>query len=242
MAEDTDIKVVESGEEEKRLTPEAYTKSPSETPYEPIKKPKQDLSPPSAYIKPTSNDDENDPYVEFGFFNDTNVDIFIPEFRGKNGKKDKPINNMYEKKQDDTQFEPSYIVRAMCKCKDGREVLGYLDTRSGQKDCSPCKKTKKSYPNAYKNYKIKGKVKKQRPRNVPLREQIGVSHFGDVNMKGCNVDTNMTKSQKANNTLNKVVNVSQNSPKGKVITQKETKCVPNGLSLYDNCTTNLYGI
>lgn len=189
--------------------------------------------------------DEENPYQELGFFSDTNPNIFNPELRNPaRTKTKKPINNLYENKQDDIQLDTPNVRITKCRCKNGSVVQGYINMRNGQKDCSNCNKKRTSYPNAYKNYKTKPKVHQPRTDIAqPLRKQVGVSHFGDVNMKGCNVETQTSRTDMAKNTLNRVVNTSNPPPKGSVITTKNTSpCVPDGYSIYDNCPTDIYGV
>ena len=190
--------------------------------------------------------EEHNPYQQYGFFIDENKNMFVPELRNpvrKNVKK--PINNIYEDKLDDVQLDVPNVKITKCRCKNGRVVQGYINMRNGQKDCSNCTKQRKSYPNSYKNYRTKPKVNKPRTDIAqPLREQVGVSHFGDVNMKGCKVETQSDRRTLAQNTLNKVVNISNTPPSGSVITQNTNNkpCVPDGLSIYNNCRTDVYGI
>lgn len=189
--------------------------------------------------------EEDNPYQEYGFFADENKDMFVPELRNP-VRKDvkKPLNNIYEEKLDDVQFDVPNVRMTQCKCKNGSVVQGYINMRNGQKDCSNCKNQRKSYPNAYKNYKTMPKVHTPRTdMQQPLRKQVGVSHFGDVNMRGCSVATDTNRTTLAENTLNRVVNTSNAPPKGSVITQKNTSpCMPKGYSLYDNCPMDIYGV
>lgn len=228
--------------------------------FSPVGQPKTNLAPPSNFqpqpssVKPRGlNCDENpnDPrchdevnvYKDLGFFQETEKDIFLPEERAKKKVTRKPISTMYEAGRDDSQLTVGKVVRAECKCKDGRVVLGYLDTRTGQKDCSPCQRASYSSPNPYKNYQTKAKPNFEN-KQVPLRKQIGVSHFGDVNMKGCQTG-NANKSLERTNqmaTLNKVVNVDTiDSIGGATVTTTENS---HGLpiSMYDGDPTNVYGI
>ena len=253
------------GSETRSLSPDTYVystpKSPEhfgKVPYSPPLQPKNNLSPPSVvqpltttevlcsdYPESTSCHEESNPYSQLGFFADENKDMFDPSKRNPDRKKvDKPINNIYENKSDDIQLDVPNVKTTTCKCKDGRVVQGYINMRNGQKDCSNCQKQRKSYPNAYKNYKTKPKAKKPRTDiHQPLRKQVGVSHFGDVNMRGCNVETKTSQPALAQNTLNKVVNLSNEPPKGMTITKPDTtRCVPNGYSLYDTCPTDIYGV
>ena len=244
------------------LSPDRYTyitdtKSEKfkDVPYMPVSKQKWDLSPPATFSQTQTSQfcsdypdhpnchDEYNPHQELGFFSDENIDIFIPEKRGKNTK-EKPINNLYEQKQDNTQLDVPQVQKTKCKCKNGKIVVGYINMRNGQKDCSNCNKKRTSYPNAYKNYRTKSKTRKTDIKK-PLREQVGVSHFGDVNMKGCSVKSGTDRASLSKNTLNKVVNISDNNnPKGSVITQKlnNKPLVPDGLSIYKNCSMDIYGI
>ena len=189
--------------------------------------------------------EEDNPYQELGFFTDTNPNIFIPELRNPVRKDvQKPVNNIYENKLDDIQFDAPNVRITKCKCKDGSVAQGYINMRNGQKDCSNCQNQRKSYPSVYKNYKTTPKVYKPRTDiKQPLRKQVGVSHFGDVNMKGCSVSTQMSRNNVAENTLNRVVNTSNNAPIGSIITQQNTSaCVPDGYSIYENCPTDIYGV
>lgn len=247
---DTDTDYTEKKPEKvatKSLAPEKYIYTTNEeaenfnkTPFPKPNQPKNDLTPPPTFID--QEHDESDPYQELGFFNEENDGIFKPDERIKNNVADKPIGNLYEQKHDDTQMEVVKVINTKCRCKDGRVVMGKLDTSTGQKDCSNCNKRKRSFPNAYKNYR----TKKFKPteQNVPLRKQAGVSHMGDINLSVCNNTQEITKKELANNTLNNVVNVSQNSPKGATISQKKNNnpIVPEGVSIYNNNNTNIYGI
>ena len=198
----------------------------------------------------STTNDENNPYQELGIFSQEIKNVFTPEGRARDiekGLTDKPIQNMYQATRDNVQLTKSPVVRDECKCADGSIALGYLDTRSGQKDCSACddKRINKSTPNAYKNYK----TKKPRPisRNTaPLRDQIGVSTFGDVNMKGCQTGANDRKTIKkleANASLNNVISTKQ----GRGIRTNPNTAVPinpsqSAFSIYDDCNMNIYGI
>ena len=83
--------------------------------------------------------DEDNPYNQYGFFNDTNPNIFVPELRNPVRKEiKKPINNMYENKLDDIQFDVPNVRITKCRCKDGSIAQGYINMRNGQKDCSNC--------------------------------------------------------------------------------------------------------
>ena len=189
--------------------------------------------------------DESDPYKAYGFFTDVDPNVFIPELRNPVRKENKkPINNLYETKQDNIQLDVPNVQITKCRCKDGRVVRGYVNMRNGQKDCSNCQTKKTSYPNAYKNYKTKPKVSMPRTDiHQPLRKQVGVSHFGDVNMKGCSVETKTGRTTMAENTLNRVVNISNDAPVGSTITQTNTtRAVPKGYSLYDDCPNNVFGV
>lgn len=194
--------------------------------------------------------DETNPYQELGIFSEEVKNIFTPEGRDLNiekGLTDKPIQNLYESTRDNTQLTKSPVVRTECKCKDGRVVLGYLDTRSGQKDCSPCneKQYNRSTPNPYKNYKTKKRrPATQKPTN--LRNQIGVSTFGDVNMKGCqtgNNDRSSIKKMEAGASLNNVISTKQSRGQ-KVNPNSAIPINPSqsAFSIYDDCNMDIYGI
>ena len=249
--------------------------------FDPITKPRNDLSPPSPFIptrkddapatnsekkycakhpndprcvrfnasyceeNPTSKrcNDENDDYKNLGLFQESVRYIFNPDNRIQKVK-NRPVVTLYEKKQDDNQMKVGKVIRSECRCKDGSVVLGYLDTRTGQKDCSPCKKSVFNSPNIYKNYKTKKKTPNFKGKQVPLREQVGVSNFGDVNMKGCQTGNSRQTTEIVNSsaTLNKIVNVDTlDSVGGTSVTEPQSLSgVP--ISLYDNLTTNVYGI
>ena len=247
------------------LSPDTYVyttpKAPEnfgKVPYNPPLQSQWNLTPPTQVLPQTSTEvlcseypdaknchEEKDVYKSLGFFADENRDIFQPELRNpKSREVKKPVNNLYENKVDDIQLDVPDVRPTSCKCKDGRVVQGYINMRNGQKDCSNCQTSKKSYPNAYKNYKSKPRVSMPRTDiHQPLRKQVGVSHFGDVNMNGCSVITKSGKIAKSENTLNRVVNISSDAPRGSIITQQDTqRCMPDGYSLYDNCPTNVFGV
>lgn len=191
--------------------------------------------------------EENNPYQQLGIFAATNTELFRPEARMEKiqaNKRKKPIQTLYEGKQDNVQLTKSPVIRSECKCADGRVVLGYLDTRNGQKDCSPCTEKKFSNPNIYKNYA----TKKPTPiidKPVNLDKQIGVSNFGSVNMKGCQTGADRVKVEKmdANKTLNKVISTIQE--RGLKVTTKDATPVnpkEGSFSIYDNCNMNIYEI
>jgi hypothetical protein len=194
--------------------------------------------------------DESNPYQELGIFSEEVKNIFTPEGRDLNiekGLTNKPVQNLYESTRDNTQLTKSPVVRTECKCSDGKVVLGYLDTRSGQKDCSPCneKQYNRSTPNAYKNYKTK---KTRRPAQKPtnLRNQVGVSTFGDVNMKGCqtgNNDRSSIKKMEAGANLNNVISTKQSRGQ-KVNPNSAIPINPSqsAFSIYDDCNMDIYGI
>jgi len=240
-----------------------------------VKQPRNNLSPPEPYIpsKPpppiadpenpaTYNyckkhpedprcNDEQDPYNDLGLFQKTEKKIFNPERRSDEITK-KSIKTKYESKQDDTQFDPPTIIRQECRCKDGTIALGYLDTTTGQRDCSPCRSRTRAYsnPSIYKNYKTKKPQTNFRNKKIPLREQAGVSNFGDVNLNGCPTGTTTRSIEVINQnaTLNKVTNIdTKDSVGGSKITVDRVPItsntgLPTGCSLYDDCKTNVYGI
>ena len=191
--------------------------------------------------------EEQNIYQELGVFSEEVKDIFSPEGRSKVIKKEqvqRPVQNLYIQTRDDQQLTKTPVVRTECKCKDGRVVLGWMDTRNGVKDCSSCSDKKRvSTPNIYKNYKTK-KVKRYQDRQVPLRGQVGVSTFGDVDMKGCQTGTQTRQEIKninANKTINKVISTKQSE--GQRVTTDSSPISPyKGFSIYDNCNTNIYGI
>ena len=188
--------------------------------------------------------DEQNPYQALGLFAEEVKYIFDPSTRSQVNQTTKPISSLYEQGRDDTQLDVGKVVRTECRCKDGSVVMGYLDTRTGQKDCSPCKKSVFNSPNIYKNYKT-DKVKPIfSDKKLPIREQVGVSHFGDVNMKGCQTGNANQSLEKVNavSTLNKVVNIDTvDSVGGANITAKQNNTgMP--ISMYDNDPTNIYGV
>ena len=126
--------------------------------------------------------------------------------------------------------------------------MGYLDTRSGSKDCSACdqKVIKKSTPNAYKNYKTK-KVKAWTEKPVNVRnEMIGVSTLGDVDMKGCQTgakDRATIKRIEATKSLNSVVSTKES--RGSRVNPNTSVAInpsKSAFSIYDDCNMNIYGI
>ena len=187
--------------------------------------------------------DENDDYSTLGLFQESVRYIFNPDNRIQKVK-DKPVGTLYEKKQDDTQMKVGKVIRSECRCKDGSVVLGYLDTRSGQKDCSPCKKSVFNSPNIYKNYQTKKKTPNFQGKQVPLREQVGVSNFGDVNMKGCETGNSRQTTERVNAsaTLNKIINTDTLDSVGGTSVTEPQSLSGMPISLYDNLTTNVYGI
>ena len=189
------------------------------------------------------NDETND-YQELGLFAEEVRYIFDPAKRSDENVRKKPVSTLYESKMDDTQTDVPKTIRTKCRCKDGSTKMGWLDIRSGQKDCSPCKKTVFSSPNPYKNYKTKRSTPNFSGKSVPLRKQVGVSHFGDVNMKGCktgNAEQSLERRNKIS-TLNNITNIdTKDSIGGSTITAPEnTSGMP--ISLYDNLKTNVYGL
>ena len=195
--------------------------------------------------------DERDPYNDLALFEETQKSMFDPVLRSDEITT-KYVQTKYESKQDDTQFDPPTIIRQECRCKDGTITLGYLDTTTGQRDCSPCNSKKRAYsnPSIYKNYKTKKPQTNFSNKQVPLRKQVGVSHFGDINLKGCTNGTSTRSIEVTNQnaTLNKVTNTDTPDSVGgsKVTTDAvpiRTKTgVPTGCSLYDGCDTNVYGV
>ena len=194
--------------------------------------------------------DESNPYQELGIFSEEVKDIFTPEGRDRILKKnttDTDIQNMYESTRDNVQLTQSPVVRTECQCKDGRVVLGYLDTRSGSKDCSPCntKSYTTSTPNAYKNYQTK-KKKVWQDRKVPLRKQTGVSTFGDVNMKGCQTggsDYKKIEKIDSQKNLNQILSTKQSrGVKTNPNTPQSVNPSQSAFSIYDDCNVDIYGI
>lgn len=244
-------------DEVKSLSPEyLYTTDQkpenfNNTPFDPLGRPKNDLSP-SNPIKPdrpkgVSHDEGNlDDYKNLGLFSEEVRYIFDPKNRIEQNKVRKPLATMYEQSRDDTQLSVKKVVRTECKCKDGRVVMGWLDTTSGQKDCSPCRPSTITKPNIYKNYRTKKAKANFVDKKVPLRKQVGVSHFGDVEMKGCQTGNanNNASLEKVNavSTLNNVVNIDTIDSRGgaKVTAPQNTTGMP--FSMYDNDPTNIYGV
>ena len=192
---------------------------------------------------PRCNDEQN-PYETLGLFSEEVKYIFDPSVRSKQNVTKDPVSSLYEQGRDDTQLDVGKVVRTECRCKDGSVVMGYLDTRTGQKDCSPCKKTTFNSPNIYKNYKTNKPKTVFSDKQVPLRKQVGVSHFGDVEMKGCQTGNEKKSLERVNavSTLNKVINTDTiDSIGGANVTTPANK---SGLpfSMYDNDPTNVYGI
>jgi len=221
------------------------------TPFDPLGRPKNDLSPsnPIKTDRPTgaSHDESNlDDYKNLGLFREEVRYIFDPKNRIEQNKVRKPLATMYEQSRDDTQLSVKKVVRTECKCKDGRVVMGWLDTTTGQKDCSPCRPNTITKPNIYKNYRTKKAETKFLDKKVPLRKQIGVSHFGDVEMKGCQTGNanNNASLEKVNavSTLNNIVNIDTIDSRGgaKVTAPQNTTGMP--FSMYDNDPTNIYGV
>ena len=233
------------------------------TPFEPLGRPKNDLSPSNA-IKPDrkkkrrsttssegswdngNHDEGTDDYQELGLFREEVRYIFDPENRIEQNKITKPLATLYEQSRDDSQLSVKKVVRTECKCKDGKVVMGWLDTTTGQKDCSPCRPSAITKPNIYKNYRTKKAKTNFSDKKVPLRKQVGVSHFGDVEMKGCQTGNanNNASLEKVNavSTLNNVVNIDTTDSRGgaKVTAPKNTTGMP--FSMYDNDPTNIYGV
>ena len=274
MAEPTPIKApTPSGgikTETRALTPEYIYSTPKNVEdFNPLSRPKNDLNPPSSFVatkkpaprpdptRPQDKDyclknpqdprchDEQDLYQDLGLFAEEVKDIFDAEKRSTKNIK-KPVKTLYQTKKDDTQFETPHVIRQECRCKDGTKALGFLNTKTGQRDCSACNpRTRKfSNPSIYKNYNTKRPQNNFSGKKVPLRKQIGVSNFGDVNLKGCPTG-NANRNIEATNqqaTLNNVINIdTRDSVGGSVITtDRNTTGVP--ISLYDGCSPNVYKI
>ena len=265
-------------------TTDKAVESFGDVPYKPPVRAKNDLSPPSSYIEPTTsvNDEKNreleslckrnplapqcgkftqgaspksavaheesNIYQELGIFSEEVKDIFDPQKRSRVIEKKRlkrPVQNLYIQTRDDQQLTKSPVVRTECKCKDGRTVLGWMDTRNGVKDCSNCSSKKRfSSPSIYKNYKTRKTKRWQDKPSVPLRKQVGVSSFGDVDMKGCQTG-NQTRARinniNANKTINNVISTKQSE--GQRVTTDSSPISPyEGFSIYDRSSTNIYGI
>lgn len=237
--------------EEQSLSPEYIYKTNqdvedfNETPFEPIPKTRNTLSPPTPF-KPqdTVIHEEKNEYKDLGLFQEQVRYIFDPAERSDQNVVKKPVSSLYESKMDDTQTDVPKVIRTKCKCKDGSTVMGYLDVRSGQKDCSPCSKKVFNNPNPYKNYQTKKKTPNFSGKSVPLRKQVGVSHFGDVDMKGCQTGNAQQTLEQRNkiSTLNQVTNIdTQDSIGGSNVTKPQNiSGLP--ISLYENSNTNVYGV
>jgi hypothetical protein len=221
------------------------------TPFVPPAKPRNDLSPinPIKPDRPRGNDgrpvhDEHNDYQQLGLFNEQVRYIFDPELRSDVNKTRKPLSNLYEQGRDDTQLDVNNVIRTECKCKNGKVVMGWLDTTTGKKDCSPCQQTVFAKPNIYKNYRTKKVKPNFENKRVPLRKQVGVSHFGDVNMKGCQTGNAKSSLEKVNavSTLNNVVNIDTIDSRGgaEITTSKNNSGLP--FTMYDNDPTNIYGV
>ena len=194
---------------------------------------------------PRCNDEQN-PYNDLGLFTEQIRYIFDPQKRAEQNTTKKPVSTLYESMRDNTQMRPTNVIRTECRCKDGRVVLGYLDTSTGQKDCSPCNAKDITYsnPSIYKNYKTKKRKPDFSGKKVPLRKQVGVSHFGDVNMKGCqtgNAEQSL-ESVNAVSTLNKVINVDTLDSRGGANITQPTNTTGLPITMYDNSPTNVYQI
>jgi len=210
---------------------------------------KKNPTSPKCQDRPRPSHDEHDIYSELGFFAEEHKGLFTPESRiekqkAKSKEVKKPVANLYEQGSDDIQLQNPTIIRSECRCKDGRKVLGYLNTRNGQKDCSACDQKTFQNPNVYKNYQTK--KKRAFSPKPPLRQQIGVSTFGDVDMKGCQTQKQTSKQIKrinAGKTLNNITSTVQ-SRGTRVTTDNATPINPSSraFSIYDNCNTNIYGI
>lgn len=278
----------------RKLVPEVYTYKTDRSvedfgkvPFDSISRPRNDLSPPPAFIPPKPQppkstlefcknnpthpkcvnellgenrpssycqenpsdprcNDEHDPYTDLGLFQEEVRYIFDPAKRSDENVNKKPVSNLYESKQDDTQLDVPHIIRTECRCKNGTIALGYLDTTTGQKDCSPCNNRVRAYsnPSIYKNYQTKKKRTNFSDKKVPLREQVGVSSFGDVEMRGCqtgNADQSLERVN-ASKTLNQVVNVDTLDSRGgaNITAKQNTSALP--ISIYDTANTNIYGL
>ena len=79
---------------------------------------------------------------------------------------------------------------------------------------------------------------------MPLRKQVGVSHFGDVNMKGCQTGNAEQTLERRNaiSTLNNITNIDTKDSRGgsTITTTPNQSGMP--ISLYDNLKTNVYGL
>ena len=255
-----------------------------DVPFQPIGRPRNDLSPPSNFQPPKAPTperewkefckqnpnhpkcirrsaggeltfcqenpsdprctDEQDPYSELGIFQEEVRYIFDPESRSEVNRTKKPVSSLYEQGRDDTQLDVGKVVRTTCRCKDGTTTMGWLDTRTGQKDCSSCKKTVFSSPSIYKNYKTSKPRPNFQDKKVPLRKQVGVSHFGDVEMKGCqtgNAERSL-ESVNAVSTLNNVINIDTVDSRGGANVTTSSNMTGLPFSMYDNDPTDVYGI
>ena len=192
---------------------------------------------------PNCNDEKND-YQELGLFAEEVRYIFDPSKRSDENIRKKAVSTLYESKMDDTQTDVPKTIRTECRCKDGSTKMGWLDVRSGQKDCSPCQKKVFSSPNPYKNYKTKRSTPNFSGKSVPLRKQVGVSHFGDVEMKGCKTGNASQSLERVNkiSTLNNITNIDTKDSIGgsKITAPESTSGLP--ITLYDNLKTNVYGL
>jgi len=234
---------------ERALTPEYIYKTNqsvedfNNTPFEPLPEQRNSLSPPSPFKprKSSESHDEQDAYSDLGLFQEEVRSIFDPV---KRSEVKKPVSTLYESNRDDTQLDVGEVIKTECKCKDGTVKMGWLDVRSGQKDCSPCRKTVFSSPNPYKNYKTKRSTPNFSGKSVPLRNQVGVSHFGDVKLQGCRTgNANETlEMRNKNSTLNGITNIDTEDSIGgsKITVQQNESGLP--ISLYDNLKTNVYGL
>ena len=191
--------------------------------------------------------DEVNVYKDLGFFQEEVRYIFDPKERAKQVEEKtstKPVSTLYESTRDNTQLDSGNVIRTECRCKDGTKRMGWLDVRSGQKDCSTCQDTKFNNPNIYKNYKTKRKTPNFSGKSVPLRKQVGVSHFGDVNMKGCqtgNAEQTLEQRNKIS-TLNNVTNIDTKDNVGGAAISVPQNNHGLPISLYDNLKTNVYGL
>ena len=190
-------------------------------------------NPRSKYCK----SDEIDEYNGLGIFNgDSELEETLEAYTNP-ATINSSVVDIYKKTDDDDQLKPPTYKKTKCKCKDGSIVEGLINLKTGKKDCSPCKKSKKA-PNPYN----REQPKQRKIDNRPLRQQVGVSNFGDVQLKGVITSKNDNAQTISRRTLNNVIALDNNAPKGKRVSQKNNSDNNLPISAYDDVSYNIYGI
>lgn len=148
-----------------------------------------------------------------------------------------PQPDIYQQRDEHTQMRvEEWEENVDCVCADGTKSKGRKSKRTGKIDCE-CNFNPKSKPDVYNPEPNKPRVIDTKP----LRDQAGVSYFGNVKMDICTNGPDNEANERAAATLNQVVQIgketSAETPRGKNV---NPHC--DTWNIYDQCNYQLYNI